>query len=44
MEMICLNCQHVADENDFIENLGCCPQCNDETVTEYEEDEPQNTI
>ena len=30
----CLNCYHVAEDSDFIENLGCCPICNDETVVE----------
>ena len=36
MEMICLNCQHIAHENDFIENMSHCPVCNDETVTEID--------
>jgi hypothetical protein len=30
----CLNCWHVAEDSDFIENLSCCPICNDETVQE----------
>jgi len=34
MKMICLNCQHIGHEDEFIENLGCCPHCNDETVVE----------
>lgn len=30
----CLNCWHVAEDSDFIENLSCCPICNDETVVQ----------
>ena len=44
MNMICLNCQHIGHEDEFIENLGCCPHCNDETVQQYEDDELQNTV
>ncbi len=45
MNMICLNCQHIGHEDEFIENLGCCPHCNDETVVELEEDyELQDTV
>lgn len=43
MENICLNCQHIAHEDDFIENLGCCPMCNDETITEYSEETETET-
>jgi len=41
MNVICLNCQHVADENDFIENLSSCPKCNDETIVEFKEEEDE---
>jgi len=44
MSMICLNCQHIGNEDEFIENLGCCPHCNDETVQQYEDDELQDTV
>jgi len=39
MQNICLSCQHIAHEDDFTENMGCCPMCNDETIVELEETE-----